>query len=354
MVAFNVSYRRVREEDGPALRRLLAAPDSGRLGFAQDYAGDPLQIHAGLAMGDLQGGVAVHEPSGEIIGVGFADLGDTQWNGRLCPSAYVFGIRVHPAYRRRGVAAGLVRWGAEELARLVGEGFLAYGAVQAGNVTARLTHPFAPKTTRVIQGGVLPGLSRPPGPSPDLAVGPAEESEFQAFAAGANAFYQATNLWRPLSRASLARFVNQKAGPQGPHPNRLYVVRRQGSVIGGLSISDRRYLMPMRVQAPPLPVRWLGRLTGVLGADGAIRPFSVRHVWFQAGELEAGRYLWRQVRWGLSREGEGSFGIAYDPTSPLAQVFRVLPGWPLVQAQYLVLADDEPLHNPFVYCTAGA
>ena len=194
----------------------------------------------------------------------------------------------------------------------------------------------------------MPVRVRPPKPEPGLAVRLAAEYDLAAIAEGMNRFYHQHDLWSPVSEASLKSFIERQV--DGVRPNRLYVVARGDQVLGGLSLSDRTGLVRMRIACAPAFVRLLGSALGVLPRSGILRALTVRRVWFCEGELEAGRYLWQQLRY-LLRERGDSLGIAYDPRGPLAGVFQI-PFWlPMFKARYLVRAGD--VSDRLIYCVAG-
>jgi hypothetical protein len=165
---------------------------------------------------------------------------------------------------------------------------------------------------------------------------------------GMNRFYQDFDLWSPVSPTSLESFIGQRVADV--HPNQLYVVTREGEILAGLSISDRTNLIRMRIaKAPPL-IRTLGIWLGILPRSGVLQTLTIRRIWFQTGEIDAGRYLWQQLRYQLRGRAD-SLGIAYDPRSPLADLFQI-PFWlPMFKARYLVRSSKRS--ERMIYCVAG-
>jgi len=136
-------------------------------------------------------------------------------------------------------------------------------------------------------------------------------------------------------------------------PNQLYVAERGGEIVAGLSLSDRKQLVRMRLMRAPWHVQWLGGWLGLLPESGTLDALTVRRFWFQDGELESARYLWDSLRFDLREQGN-CMGIAYDPRDRLADVFRI-PFWlPMFKARYLVRASDPLEVDRLVYCIAGA
>jgi hypothetical protein len=92
---------------------------------------------------------------------------------------------------------------------------------------------------------------------------------------------------------------------------------------------------------------------GILDKEGVMRALTVRRVWHTEGELEAGRYLFQQLRYQLREQGN-CLGIAYDQRDKLKAVFQVPVWMPLVKARYLVRAGETYNPKRLIYCIAGA
>jgi GNAT superfamily N-acetyltransferase len=345
----SVSYRLITPDDGPALEALIVAcPDAGTIGFTYDYRADLYEINRTLAT-DFRGVVAVANEA--VIGMMFGEVLQVQWAGELQRGVYVSNLRVHPDFRRRGVARGLSDWGMAYVIKHLGPDTVVYSAIQRDNVTLSLARQYQLHATPLIQGSTIPMRRRPPKPRPQFAVRLATTSDLPTVAEGMNQHYRAHNLWSPVTSVSLQEFLDQQVA--GVRPNQLYVVTRGDRILGGLSLSDRTSLVRMRVAHAPGYVQLLGRWLGVLPQDGVLRALTVRRVWFVEGELEAGRYLWQQLRYRLRDQGN-CMGIAYDPRDKLADLFQA-PFWlPMVKAHYLVRATGSLEPERFTYCVAGA
>ncbi len=343
-----ITYRLVTPKDNQALENLIAATaDSGSIGFTDDYQADLLSVHRGLAE-EFHGAVAVLD--GEVIGMVFGEVRWVQYAGQVVPGVYISHLRVHPEYRRQGIARGLSDWALEYITDLLRSDTVLYSAIMDGNVSLNLANQYGFQATGSIQGGIIPMRKSPPAAIPDLEVRPAERREFPAIADGMNAFYRKHNLWIPVNVDTLEDFLKQEVNEV--KPNQLYVAVRSGEVVAGVSLSDRTKLVRMRLARAPWYVRTLGGWLGLLPASGILEALTVRRVWFRDGELEAARYLWQTLRYDL-RERGNCLGIAYDPRDRLADVFQV-PFWlPMFKARYLVRASDALEPDRLIYCIAG-
>lgn len=343
-----ITYRLVKPADSQELEELIArTADSGNIGFSDDYQADVLAVHQGLAE---EFHAAVAEQDGKLVGMVFGEVRWVQYAGQSVPGVYISHLRVHPEYRKRGIARGLSDWALEYITELLRSDTVLYGAIMDGNASLHLAGQYGFQPTPQIQGGIVPVRKNPPSVIPDLDVHPAERSELPAIVEGMNSFYHEHNLWSPVSLDTLEEFLGREVA--GVKPNQLYVAVRGGRVVAGLSLSDQTKLVRMRLTRAPWYVRSLGGWLGLLPPSGILDALTVRRVWFQQDELEAGRCLWQTLRYQM-REITSGLGIAYDPRDRLAGLFQV-PFWlPMFKARYLVRASDLQEADRLVYCIAG-
>ena len=343
-----IEYRLVKTEDSPELESLInATADSGNIGFTDDYQADLLEVHRELAE-EFHGAVAVLES--KIVGMVFGEVRWVQCSDKVVPGVYISHLRVHPEYRRLGIARGLSDWALEYITDLLRSDTVLYSAIMDGNVSLKLADQYGFKATKPIQGGIVPMSKRPPALLPGVEVRPAERNELSAIVEGMNAFYREHNLWIPVSVDTLDDFLRQEVGEV--KPNQLYVAVRDGEILAGLSLSNRTELVRMRLARASWAVRTLGSRLGVLPESGILDALTVRRVWFKEGELEAARYLWESLRYELREQGN-SMGVAYDPRDRLAEVFQI-PFWlPMFKGRYLVRTSDSLEPERLIYCLAG-
>ena len=349
MMSNSIKYRLVSFDDSQALEYLIAkTTDGGRIGFTDDYQADLLETHRGLAE-EWHGAVA--ERNDQVIGMVFGEVRWVQYAGQVRPGVYISHLRVHPNYRRQGIARGLADWGLEYITDLLRSDAVLYGAVMAGNASLKLADRYGFQMTKPILGGIVPMLKRLPASIPDLDVRPAKKDELPLIVEGMNEFYGGHNLWSPVSVTTMEEFLGQEVADV--KPNQLYVAVRGDQVVAGLSLSNRTKLIRMRLMRAPWYARMLGSFLGLLPASGILDALTVRRVWFREGELEAAKFLWTSLRYALREEGN-CLGIAYDPRDKLVDVFQS-PFWlPMFKAHYLVRASDPLEPERLTYCIAGA
>jgi ribosomal protein S18 acetylase RimI-like enzyme len=341
-------FRPVEPDDSPALAGLVSStPSSGSTGFTYDYLASALDVHKAFAS-NLHGIVATANSS--VIGMVLGDFCQIQWEGRVCEAAYVSNLRVHPDFRRQGVARGILSYGNRYAEKLLGADPVVYAAVPQGNVGLTLAQAHDCQTTGPIQGGIVPMLRSAPKSTTALEVRAVDQDDLAEVAHGMNQFYRKHNLWSPVTPSTLDDFQNTSVA--GIRPNRLYVVARNHRIVGGLSLSNRTQLIRMKITNIPGYAKLLGALLRLLPRDGVLRALTVRHVWFADGELEAVRYLWNYLRHSLRDQGD-ALGVAYDPRDRLADVFQI-PFWlPMFKACYIVRASTALDPDRPVYCLAG-
>jgi GNAT superfamily N-acetyltransferase len=341
-------FRPMEAADSPALAELVSSsPSAGPASFAYDYRAGVDEIHRAFAE-DLHGVVVTAGSS--VIGMVLADVRQVQWEGQVSQAAYVSNMRVAHSHRRQGVAKEMLSFGSSYLETLLGAGPLVYTAIPAGNVTLKLAKAYQCQITGAIQGGVVPMLRSARARIPGITVRAAEQDDLAEVADGMNAFYQAHNLWTPVTADLLDRFRNTHVA--GIHPNELYVATRNQRITAGLSVSNRTELIRMKIENLPGYARVLGSLLGILPRDGILRAITIRHVWFVDGELKTARHLWQTLRHTLRDQGN-CLGIAYDPRDKLADVFQI-PFWlPMFPARYAVRGGAALDPERPIYCLAG-
>jgi GNAT superfamily N-acetyltransferase len=329
------SIREFLPEDGPAIAEMeRLSPEVGRISVRiqlRDRNLGPLARFPGA-----RGYVALVEGSPAAIGVVFISTGITQFNGELVPASYLFGLRVHPSHRRRGVATALIehacrRAKEDEQVRTV------LAAIIEGNRPSLRTFSRAGfKALRVMRARVLL-----PGPGPScagtvLAARSARPGDLPAIASSLNDYYSEHNFWRPRSPDGLRAELETRGHSL---QDSLVVASRDGAVVASASVLDLSRVARITVaglQPLPAPVnRLLAPLLGLLPAS----PVLVRHWSFPQAQPAAGRVALHALRRHyLTR---GGVIVVGDPTDA---VWESIQGWWGIDSRVLtVVRSEEPV-----------
>src|SRR4051794_28094875 len=110
----NVTLRELGAGDGPHIAALgEQTPDTGEVAFHNIFYYDPYATIMALHH-DAAGVVVEAADHDGIVGIGMMGTGECQYDGVLRPYAYLFGLGVHPDYRRRGIASQIAAWRIEK------------------------------------------------------------------------------------------------------------------------------------------------------------------------------------------------------------------------------------------------
>lgn len=192
--------REGRPEDGPALRELeRLCPEMGRATVRLDLRGSHFALAARYP--DAKGYVALDADA--IIGLLFSSVAPTQLDGELVPAAYLFGLRVHPAYRRQGVGSALITHGCERAWVETGARTVWAAVIEGNEASLRTVDRAGFARLRDLRAKILFAPLASPRHLPRLTSRPATRADLPALADAMNYYYAGHNFWRPKTPEQL-------------------------------------------------------------------------------------------------------------------------------------------------------
>lgn len=318
-----ISLRRLRPDDGEALRRLLAVGhDTGRVPAAPRYVVDPYSALVGLET-ETVGVVAEGDPG--IVGLALVRFGRCRVAGDMRSYALLHNLLVDPDCRRRGIAGLLLDRRLELVRKKVGEEALLLANLQVGNVGSFRT---AQRWARQFLGplvvtGAKVRSSRPRLPA-DLTVESLGYGEEDRFAQHLDRFYRRHNFYPSLSGEELERW--RRRSPLSRPFRHFRVVRDSGGqLLAGMAVSESYRLQVLHVARLPPVLRVLNAIARFVPPDGEVRQLTVSRLWFAPGNWRAIRLLWRHVRWEW-RDRAGMVMTRFDPRDGWRRLLG-LPPW---------------------------
>ncbi len=275
--------REAHPDDAPALVELeRLSPEVGRITFRIDVQANGWQILARFP--GARGYVVLDEGTSAIIGMIFSSSGPTQLNGRLVPAVYLFGLRVHPGHRRRGVASALIAHACERAWAETGAR-TAWAAIIEGNTASlRTVHRASFVRLRDLRAKVLlPGFGWPVW-RPHVATRSASAADLPALAEALNRFYAGHNFWRPRTAQDLQAELDAL---RHAAPDCELALAENGTVLAaacGLELARVARLRLLGIRPLPGPAaRLLVPLFGLI----PLNPILVRHCAFPADQPAA-------------------------------------------------------------------
>jgi GNAT superfamily N-acetyltransferase len=319
----HLTLRQMQPEDGPAIAALREqTPDTGAVGFHLRFRHDVYATLLALRPNTI--GVVAEVPDYDgIVGTGLLSFGDCYYEGVVRPFAYLNSLRVHPNYRRRGIASRIAAWRVDTARAWIGNEGVIFAGIQQGNEGSLRTA--AKWSTQRLDGrttvGVVKVRTMPPKHRSDLDVRPALMTEWEEIAEKQNTFYHDYNLYPPQTAQALDAWRAQS--PFGFQLHEYYVVVDSNrNILAGLGITEEGKLVTLHVARMALLLRVANVVFKMIPADGVVKRLPISYFWFAPGRVEAGAYLWELLRW-LWRGRGTLLMVFFDPHSPLTKAIRL-------------------------------
>lgn len=329
------TLRLMQESDGPALVRLMEDdPPSKGMSMTTRFQADAWQVWTTLKA-DTAGVVAEDSTTGEIVGTATVSFEDVLFEGQYLPSAFLENLKVHHSHRGKGLGTQLAQWRIEQARTRFGEnGVIMTGTGTDNTASINTMKKWCKQFFSPIQVAIRPPLARPPTPMKGVTVRAPETHEYEQLAEKANRFFEAHNLYAPLS----AGLLNQKlkSSALNVHDYRI-AVDQAGNILGGIALSNRGKLMLDEISNLPTPLKVANAFLHIVPADGRIRNMEGTCMWFT--DLAAARYLWQSVRYQV-RDVASSLSCNFDPRSLVKEVFQI-KRWHMPKIE-LILAIHGP------------
>jgi GNAT superfamily N-acetyltransferase len=339
-----VIVREATAADEAALQVLAAAsPDGGAVTFRREHHVPTGQIPSAHEISEY----FVAEIDGVIAGTALLNLGTCRFEGEDARYAVLDSLKVHPDYRRRGIASRLTDRRLERASEVGGDEVITVAYIQAGN-TASLGNArrWATQVGGRLVVSPVPVRRRPPRPAAGLTVRAAASAELAEIAAAINAQYASHDFARSWDADRLAGWLAASPLPDPVNHYRV-VTDESGRLLAGLGIHQEGRLASLVVERMPLPLRAANALLQVVPRDGRMRNLVIDKAWFAPGRLDAARYLWEMTRWEW-RDTATSLLLTHDPRSAVHQLVAARRWLPTTSATLAVRSRRPMLEETLV------
>ena len=300
-MGYKVNYREIVDSDGWALVELLRhGSDSGHVRFSRHYKVD-IWTSLKSVHGNILGYVAEIPHEKRLIGCGFGNLDQCQYEGCIRTCARLHGVFVHPEYRHHGIASNLTELRCRHIRESVGADTVIWAAIQNGNyASARLFEKslngnrpqFLSKHLVTI---TVPTTPRAPKRNPLYHIAMAQDDEYPIIAKNLNQYYHSYNFFSPASDGDIQEWLHNTPIQTGYR--HYYVVKdHSGRLLAGAALAENFRLRSLKVSLPS-HLKLLNLITKTLPPSGLVNDVEVSKFWHLPGEEAAGRVLWDTIRW---------------------------------------------------------
>jgi GNAT superfamily N-acetyltransferase len=309
--------------------------------FHSQFLHDPIACLLALRPGTV--GVVAEAPGGDgLAGIGLMSFGRFHFEGAVRPFAYLYGLSVHPRYRRLGLGSQI---GARRVAiasERFGEDGVIVAGIQSGNIgSLAVAETWSRQRVDRSQAVVAKVRARPPKPRSDLDVRPAGRADLEEIATRQNAFYRDYDMYPPVTASSLLDWRDE--APLGFEIHERYVATdHAANIVAGLALTEEGRLISIRLVRMPLPLRLADVVLRIIPPGGVMLRLQVDAIWFSPGHDDAAAFLWESVRW-LARDRGTTLMTFFDPRSPIA---KAIPTSRLIPPQTGSLVVRAPIPIP--------
>jgi len=211
-----VIVRAARPEDEAGLAALAgASPDGGAVAFTAEQHVPAREVTREHDISEC----VVAEVDGAVAASGQLDLGTCRFEGEDVRYALLSTLRVHPDYRRRGIAARLTDWRLQRAAELAGHDAIVVAYIQAGNAaSAGNARRWATQVGGRLIVTPVPMRRRPPRPRASLTVRPAVDAELGEIAAAIDAHYAGHDFAAAMEPDAAGRLARGQPLPRPGEP----------------------------------------------------------------------------------------------------------------------------------------
>lgn len=319
MVDFTL--RPMEATDGPAIGALMRdEAQTTTVSLTTHYRYD---VHDALLAQhpSLFGVVAVRAGDPAIVGVATAFLDEVMIGGDAHPVAYLENLKVRGDVRRQGLGARLAAWRIDEARRRFGGEGVIMAGIEASNAASLAT---ANRWATQVLGPVrivIANTTARARASRGIEIRPLVDGDVTPVIDALETFYGGYDLVPRMTATKLAAGLAPTAIGEAIRQYRV-AVATDGTLLAGAGITERFKLMADHIDAIPLPIAVLGRLTGMIPGDRIIRSIELHLAWHAPGRVDALRVLWDAIRVEWHDRATNVVALA-DPRGSSIEAFHV-------------------------------